>query len=38
MYTDAARRRPLGRTIVLGVMILVAILFFLITLRQLTGQ
>jgi len=28
----------LGRTIVLGVMVLVAILFFLITLRQLTGQ
>src|SRR5262249_9745202 len=27
-----------GRTIVLGVMVLVAILFFLITLRQLTGQ
>src|SRR5215470_16309882 len=28
----------LGRTIVLGVMVLVAILFFLFTLRQLTGR
>ena len=28
----------LGRTILLGVMVLVAILFFPITLRQLTGQ